>query len=158
MHGADDSVLVEDNIAAQLVELIAHAAALTVPGTLDSILGHADFGAVLHPGHAVVEGIQERHSRPAREDDHQVGWYRLVVFISVDKIESLGECQEMCTWIRSGDPAHAVQVVGAQDVAGNVPTKQPWLGLGDLGRNLREIGIRILLGKVLVPAPRYAGR
>ena len=157
MQCADGSVLVEDDIAAQPIVLEAQATAFTVPRTLDSIRGHAGFGTVLHPGHAVAVRIQERHSRPGREDDHQVGCNRLVVFISVDDLEGLGEGQEMRTWIRSGDLAHSAEVVAVEDVAGDMPPEKPWLGLGDLRRNLREVGIRILLGEVLVPAPRCAG-
>src|ERR1700722_2263436 len=142
---------------AQPVVLEADATALTVPRTLDSIRGHAGFGTVLHPGHAVAVRIQERHSRPGREDDHQVGCNRLVVFISVNDLEGLSECEKICAWIRSGDLAHRAEVVAVEDVAGNMPPKKPWLGLGDLRSNLREIGIRILLGEVLVPAPRCAG-
>jgi hypothetical protein len=63
----------------------------------------------------------------------------------------------MCTWIRSGDPAHAAEVVAVEYVAGNVPTKQTWLRLGDLCRNLLEVGIRMMLGEKLVPVPRFAG-
>src|SRR5665213_2820548 len=157
MQGADGSVLVEDDIAAQPIVLEAQAAAFTVPRTLDGILRYAGFGAVLHPGHAVAMGVQEGHPRPGREDDHQVCCYRLVIFISVDDLEGLGEGQEMRTWIRSRDPAHSAEVVAVEDVTGDMPPEKPWLGLGDLRRNLREIGIRILLGQFLVPAPRCAG-
>src|ERR1017187_7807840 len=115
MQGADDSVLVEDDIAAQPVELVAHAAALTVPGTLDGILGHASFGAVLHPGHAVAVGIQEAHPRPRREYEHQVGWYSLAIFKFVDDSEGLGERQEMRAWISHGDPAHAGEVAAVEN-------------------------------------------
>ena len=158
MQGAYDSVLVEDDVAAQPVELVAHATALTVAGTLDSILGRAGFGIVLHPGHAVAVRIQEAHPWPARIDEHQVGWYRLVVFVAVDDIEGLGEGQEMCTWIGFGDPAHAVQVFAAKDVAGDVPAEEPRLRLGDCGRDLFEILVRMMLGQILVPPPRCAGR
>lgn len=47
----------------------------------------------------------------------------LVVFVAIDDIEGLGERQKMRLWIRTGDPAHAVQVVGAENVAGNMPAK-----------------------------------
>ena len=80
-----------------------------------------------------------------------------VVRVSVDDVEGLGECKEICAWIRSGDPAHAAEVFAVENVAGNVPTKQTWLCFGDPRRNLREIGIRVMLGEKLVPAPRCAG-
>lgn len=151
-----DLVLVEDDIVAQALELIAHAACLTIPGTLNRIRGHAGFCAVLHPGHAVAMGIREAHPRPSREDDDQVVWHHLTVFVSIDDFEGLGEGQEMRVWIRRSDPAHAAQVFAAQNVAGDVPAKQTRLRRGDLRRNLCEIRIRTMLGEMLVPAPRLA--
>ncbi len=129
--GAAHSMLVKDDIVAESLELVAHAAALAVPRAFDGIRGHAGFGSVLHPSHAVAVGIREAHPRPARENEHQVGWYRLVVFVSVHDLEGLGEGQEMRTWIRSSDPAHATEVGGAQDVAGDVPAEEPRLRLGE---------------------------
>ena len=99
-------VFVEDDIVAEPLELVTHAAALTVPGTLNGIPGYAGFCAVLHPSHAVTVGIQEAHPRPGREDDHQIDRYRLVVLVSVHDVEGFGEGQEMRISIRSGDPAH----------------------------------------------------
>ena len=116
MPGADDSVFVEDDIAAQPIVLEALVAARAVPGALDGVLRYAVFGPAPNPGHAVPSGIQEAHPRPRREDEHQVGWYRLVVFVSIDDLEGLGEGQEMCTWIGRGDPAHALQVFAAEDI------------------------------------------
>ena len=158
MQGAYGSVFVEDDIAAQPVELVAHATALTVSGTLDGIPGYAGFRPILHPGNSVTTvGIREHHPWPGREYEHQVDWNRLTVFEAVDDLEGLGESQEMCTWIRSGDPAHAAEVVAVEYVAGNVPTKQTRFRRGDPCRNLHEIGIRMILGEKLIPMPRFAG-
>src|ERR1019366_5102569 len=150
-------MLVKDDIVAESLELVAHAAALAVPRTRDGIRGHAGFGTVLHPGHAVALRIQERHSRPRREEDHQVVRYCLAVLVSVDDLEGLGEGQEMRIWMISGDPAHAVQVVAIQDVTGDVKAKETWLRLGNLCRDLREVRFRLVPGYQLIPAPRCAG-
>jgi hypothetical protein len=116
-------VLVEHYIAAESRQLITQATSLAVPRTPNGILGYAGFGSVLHPGHAVAAGIVERHPRPSREYDHQVARQRLTLFVAVDDIEGLGERQKMRMWIRIGDPAHAAQVIGAEDVAGDMPAK-----------------------------------
>jgi hypothetical protein len=150
-------VLVENYIAAQSRQRIAQATGLTVPRTPNGVLGYAAFIPVLHPGHAVTVGIVEDHPRPSREYDHQVARQRLAVLVSVDDIEGLGERQKMRMWISIGDPAHAVQVVGAEDVAGNMPAKQMRLGLGNVCCNLFEVGIRVTPGDALVPAPCLAG-
>ncbi len=68
MQGADGLVLVEDDIAAEPVELVAHATTLAVPGTLDGILGHAGFGTVLHPGHAVTTVWDSRTLIPGQAE------------------------------------------------------------------------------------------
>lgn len=59
--------------------------------------------------------------------------------------------------IRTGDSAHASQVVGAEDVAGDMPAKKTRPLLGNVCRNLPEIGIRMTLGDALVPAPCLTG-
>jgi hypothetical protein len=53
--------------------------------------------------------------------------------------------------------AHAAQVVGAEDVAGDMPAKQTRPVLGNSCRNLPEIGIRMTLGDAFVPPPCIAG-
>jgi len=150
-------VLVEDDIAAEPLELVALATALAVPRTLDGIPGHAGFRSVLHPRHPVTMRIQEPHPRPGRKDDDQVARDHLVVFVSVDNLERFAERQEMRSRIRRGDPAHAAEVFAVEDVAGDVPAKQPRLRRGDLRRDLCEVRVRMLLGELLVPAPRCAG-
>jgi hypothetical protein len=55
------------------------------------------------------------------------------------------------------DPAYAGEVVGAQDVPGDMPAKKTWLRCGDRCGDLCEIGIRMMLGEMLIRAPRSAG-
>ena len=116
-------VLAEDYIAAQPWQFVAQATGLTVPRAPHGILGYSGFRSVLHPGHAVVVRIVEPHPGPRREYGHQVAGQRLALFVAVDDSEGLGEREKMRAGIRTGDPAHAVQVVSAEDVAGDMPAK-----------------------------------
>ena len=111
----------------------------TIQPVLNITRSYPDRGLALfavHPGHEVAVGIQEPHPRPRREDDDEVDWDRLVVFVSVDDLEGLGEGQKMYARIGTGNPAHAAQIFAAEDVAGDMPAKQSRLRCSDLRRNL----------------------
>ena len=65
-------MFLKDDIAAQLWQPETDAAIFAVAGTLNGILGHSIFRAILHPCNPVPVRIVDLHSWPRGEDDSQV--------------------------------------------------------------------------------------
>ena len=119
-------MLAEHDVRPEPRQLEAHSAALAITRTSNCILRHAMLPTILHPGNGMPVRVRHPHFRPSREDDRQVVRQFPALLVTVNNIEGFGEREKLCPWIVLGDLAHPVQVVDAENIAGNMPAKVSW--------------------------------